>query len=52
MNNVFNSDEAIQKNKQEEWYHKLKNLPTIRDFELEEWEDWANKQLLGNSKNV
>lgn len=39
--NQTNTQEAIQKNSTEEWYNKLKNIPTIREFELKDWKEWA-----------
>lgn len=37
----LSTSEAIEKNSKEEWYTKLKNIPSIREFELEDWKDWA-----------
>lgn len=33
---------VMEMNEKQEWYAKLKALPAIRDFELKEWEEWAN----------
>jgi len=46
MSNVIHSsDEAIRLNQNEEWYRKLQAIPNIRDFELNEWQNWANSIL-------
>lgn len=50
MSNVIqSSDEAIRLNEKEEWHRKLQAIPTIRDFELNEWEKWANSCI--NNEN-
>ena len=38
-------------NEKQEWYAKLIALPTVRDFELHEWEEWGNFHFNTNKES-
>lgn len=43
--NNQNTIEAIEKNSKEEWHKRLESIPVIREFELNDWKNWAEYHL-------
>jgi len=43
MSQERNSDWAINGNMSKDWYSKLNRIPLIREEDLDEWEQWAEK---------
>jgi|OM-RGC.v1.036216837 hypothetical protein len=43
MSQERNADWAINTNRNEDWYSRLNNIPVIREDDLDEWEQWAEK---------
>lgn len=43
MSQERNADWAINGNMSKDWYSKLNRIPLIREEDLDEWEQWAEK---------
>lgn len=43
MSQERNADWAINANMNEHWYSRLNAIPVIREEDLDEWEEWAEK---------